>query len=113
MEADEIKIDRAFYNLLINAVNYSGDSRTITVVQDAAENRVKISVTDYGEGVAEEEMPLIWERYYKSGKNHKRAVAGTGLGLSIVKKIVELHDGDCGVISEVGSGSTFWLEISI
>jgi len=113
VDADKTKIDRAFYNLLINAINYSGDNRTITVAQAVAEDRVKISVEDCGEGIAEEEMPLIWERYYKSGRNHKRAVAGTGLGLSIVKRIVDLHNGSYGVISEMGKGSTFWFELNL
>ncbi|MCL1867153.1 MAG: HAMP domain-containing histidine kinase, partial [Oscillospiraceae bacterium] len=101
--ADETKIDRAFYNLLINAVNYSGDSHEITVTQTVYDNgdKVRISVIDNGEGISEEDLPQIWDRYYKSGKTHKRAVTGTGLGLSIVKKIVELHGGVYGVESEI------------
>jgi len=110
--ADETKIGRAFYNLLINAVNYSGEDKTIIVSQTIRGDHVRISVTDNGEGISKEEMPLIWDRYYKSGKNHIRAVAGTGLGLSIVKKIVELHLGNYGVGSEIGKGSTFWFEIT-
>ena len=111
VDADEAKISRAFYNLLINAVNYSDESKTITVTQEAQEDRVRISVTDSGEGVSQEDLPLIWERYYRNVKNHKRATHGSGLGLSIVKKIVELHGGSCGVSSELGKGSTFWFEI--
>lgn len=111
--ADEIKISRAFYNLLINAVNYSGDCRTVTVEQTRKGNRVRISVADGGEGIAEADLPSIWDRYYKSGKNHKRAVTGTGLGLSIVKKIIERHNGTYGVSSEYGKGSSFWFELPI
>jgi len=111
--ADETKIGRVFYNLLINAINYSGESRQITVVQTAAGGRVKISVTDHGEGIAEEDLPFIWDRYYKNSQKHKRAVTGTGLGLSIVKKIIDLHGGCCGVATEIGKGSTFWFEIEI
>lgn len=109
--ADRTKIDRAFYNLLINAVNYSGESRGISVDQVVIGNNVRISVTDHGEGVAEEDLPFIWDRYYKKGKTHKRAVTGTGLGLSIVKKIIEAHGGSYGVTSQIGKGSTFWFEI--
>ena len=112
VDADATKISRTFYNLLINAINYSGERRTITVIQTLKEDLVRISVTDYGEGIAKEDMPLIWDRYYKSSKNHKRAVTGTGLGLSIVKKIIELHHGNYGVGSDVGKGSTFWFEIA-
>lgn len=111
VNADETKINRAFYNLLVNAVNYSGDSRIISVTQAVSGDRVRISVTDGGEGIAEEELPLIWDRYYKSGKSHKRGVTGTGLGLSIVKRIIELHGGSYGVQSEFGKGSTFWFEL--
>ena len=112
VSADETKIDRAFYNLLTNAVNYSGDCREITVTQTITDGFVRISVTDGGEGITPEELPAIWDRYYKSGKTHKRAFTGTGLGLSIVKKVIEMHGGKYGVASEVGRGSTFWFEIA-
>jgi len=113
VNADKIKIDRAFYNLLINAVNYSGDSRNILVEQTVTDNHVRISVIDYGEGIAEADLPFIWDRYYKSGKAHKRAVTGSGLGLSIVKRIIDKHGGKYGVVSESGKGSTFWFEIKL
>lgn len=113
VNADETKIGRAFYNLLINAVNYSGDSRNIAIMQTVTENRVRISITDSGEGIAEDDLPFIWDRYFKSGKKHKRAVIGTGLGLFIVKKIIELHGGEYGVTSEIDKGSTFWFELNI
>jgi len=113
VDADKVKIDRAFYNLLINAINYSGESRNILVEQTITDNRVRISVIDYGEGIAEADLPFIWDRYFKSGKAHKRAVTGSGLGLSIVKKIIEIHGAQYGVISESGKGSTFWFEIGL
>jgi len=111
VDADKAKIDRAFYNLLINAINYSGGSRNVLVEQTVAGNCVRISVIDYGEGIAAADLPFIWDRYYKSGKAHKRAVTGSGLGLSIVKKIIDIHGGKYGVVSEIGNGSTFWFEL--
>jgi signal transduction histidine kinase len=113
VDADKAKIDRAFYNLLINAINYSGEKKNILVAQTIANNYVRISVIDYGEGIAETDLPFIWDRYYKSGKAHKRAVTGSGLGLSIVKKIIDIHGGKYGVTSEPGKGSTFWFEIAL
>jgi len=113
VNADKAKIDRAFYNLLINAINYSGESRKILVEQTITGNRARISVIDYGEGIAQADLPFIWDRYFKSGKTHKRAVTGSGLGLSIVKKIIDIHGGTYGVASETGKGSTFWFEIGL
>ncbi|MCL1789430.1 MAG: HAMP domain-containing histidine kinase [Oscillospiraceae bacterium] len=112
INADEPKIGRAFYNLLINAVNYSGENKTISVTQTITDGKVRISVSDNGEGIIKEDLPYVWDRYYKSGKAHKRAVTGSGLGLSIVRKIIELHEGGYGVESEAGYGSCFWFEVS-
>ena len=74
---------------------------------------VRISIIDTGEGISEKDLPLIWDRYYKVDKVHKRAILGTGLGLSIVKNILLLHNSRFGVSSEVGKGSTFWFEFKI
>jgi signal transduction histidine kinase len=113
VDADKVKINRVFYNLLINAVNYSGESRNVLVEQTIIGNHVRISVIDQGEGIAEADLPFIWDRYFKSGKSHKRAVTGSGLGLSIVKKIIDIHKTQYGVVSEIGKGSTFWFEIEL
>lgn len=107
--ADEVKIIQAFYNLLINAINYSNDNKLITIKQTVIGNVVKIEVIDNGEGILDEDLPYIWDRYYKVDKSHKRAITGTGLGLSIVKKIMEMHGGSYGVDSTLGEGSTFWF----
>ena len=74
---------------------------------------VRIEVTDTGEGIAEEDLSYVWDRYYKVDKTHKRAVMGTGLGLSIVKNILILHEAAYGVESKLGEGSTFWFELPI
>ena len=63
------------------------------------------------EGIAPEELPLIWDRYYKVDKVHKRATVGTGLGLAIVKGILEIHGASYGVQSTLGEGSVFWFSI--
>jgi hypothetical protein len=79
-------------------------------------NEVTLEVIDSGIGIAEEDLPLVWERYYKVNDFHKRANVGTGLGLSIVKQLVELMDGDISVSSVYTQGSTFtvslWQKIS-
>lgn len=111
--ADETRVTQVLYNLLINAINYTGKDKIIKVRQTVSNGNVKIEVTDTGEGISSENLPYIWDRYYKACKNHKRAVMGTGLGLSIVKKVMELHGGDYGVKSQVGKGSTFWFQMKI
>ena len=111
--ADEDKMYQVIYNLVNNAINYTGEDKKIIVRQRVAGSIARIEVIDTGEGIAPEELTNVWERYYKVDKNHKRAVMGTGLGLSIVKNVLKLHDLSYGVNSEVGKGTCFWFEISI
>lgn len=109
VRADETLISEAFYNLVINAVNYTGEDRSVTVRQSVMGHKVKVEVIDTGEGISPEELPLIWDRYYKADKSHKRPVAGTGIGLSIVKSIIEMHKGEYGAVSKDRQGSKFWF----
>lgn len=111
--ADETRLLQVVYNLINNAINYTGDDKTVIVKQEINDGVVRISVIDTGEGISEENLPLIWDRYYKVDKVHKRAILGTGLGLSIVKNILLLHGSRFGVSSEVGKGSIFWFEFKI
>ena len=111
--ADQLRISQVVYNLINNAIVYTGEDKKIEVSQTVYDDKVRISVTDTGEGIEQDMLPLIWDRYYKVDKTHKRAVVGTGLGLSIVKSTVELHGGTCGVTSQKGVGSTFWFELKI
>ena len=111
--ADEDKMYQVIYNLVNNAINYTGEDKKIIVRQRVAGSIARIEVIDTGEGIAPEELTNVWERYYKVDKNHKRAVMGTGLGLSIVKNVLKLHGLSYGVNSEVGKGTCFWFEISV
>ena len=109
--ADRTMILQVVYNLVNNALNYTGEDRRVSIDQSVWDNRVRISVIDTGEGIAEEDLPYIWDRYYKVDKVHKRAKVGTGLGLSIVKGILESHGALYGVESRMGEGSNFWFEL--
>ncbi len=113
VKADLLKLSQVMYNLINNAINYVGEDKQITVKQILKEDKVRIEVIDTGEGISEEYLPYIWERYYKVDKAHKRAAIGTGLGLSIVKTILEAHQAQYGVISQVGEGTTFWFELKL
>ena len=109
VSADRQMILQVLYNLINNALNYTGEDKTVTVRQILTDDgKVRISVTDTGVGIPPEEIPKIWDRYYKVGR---RAMVGTGLGLSIVKGILTLHNAPFGVSSRVGHGSTFWFEL--
>ena len=90
VEADEGRILQVIYNLINNAVNYTGEDKTVVIRQtvEDTDNRpdtVLLEVIDTGIGISEEDLPLVWERYYKVNDFHKQANMGTGLGLSIVK----------------------------
>ena len=87
------------YNLINNAVNYCGEDKKITVRQTVSDGVVRFDFIDNGAGIAPEELPTVWDRYYRSRDVHKRAVVGTGLGLSIVRKILDLHGARYGVTS--------------
>lgn len=112
INADEKMISRAVYNLISNAVNYTGEDKVVYVkLNKTDDNRIRFSVTDTGKGIGDEDKEFVWDRYYKSSRTHSREVDGTGLGLSIVKNILEVHNATYGVDSKVGCGSTFWFEI--
>lgn len=111
IHADIIKLDQVIYNLINNAINYSGDDHRVIVEQCIENDRVKIAVIDHGPGIEKELLPYIWERYYKVDKTHVRSKVGSGLGLSIVKTILELHHAEYGVNSELGKGSVFWFSL--
>ena len=111
--ADRTMTLQVVYNLINNAVNYTGDSKDVRVSLFRLDGKMRFSVSDKGAGIAPEELPFIWDRYYKVDKIHKRATVGTGLGLSIVKSLLELHGATYGVESAKGHGSTFWFEMRL
>jgi len=110
VRCDLVKIQQVIYNLINNAVNYTGEDKKVTVRQINKPDAVRIEVVDTGEGIAADKIQLIFEKYYRS-ENHKREVVGSGLGLSIVKAILKKHSYNFGVFSSIGKGSTFWFEI--
>jgi signal transduction histidine kinase len=109
--ADRSKILQVVYNLVNNAINYTGEDKKVQIRQITENGWCRIEVTDTGEGIPPEQLPRIWDRYYTVKNYYKRPVAGTGLGLSIVKSILLLHGARFGVHSEVGQGSTFWFAL--
>lgn len=113
IKADKEKLVQVIVNLLNNAVNHVGEDRLIIVNYRIVDNNALFEVIDHGEGIRDEDKQLIWERYYKVDKEHKRDSTGSGLGLSIVKTILELHHADYGVESEIGKGSNFYFSLPV
>jgi len=111
--ADEPRISQVIYNLLNNAINYTGADKKVTVRQTAADGIVRVEIEDTGEGIPADKLPYIWDRYYRVEKTHKRATVGSGLGLSIVKAALDMHGAKYGVGSTEGKGSVFWFELGI
>ena len=112
--ADRVKIGQALYNLIGNAVNYTGaDKRVLISLKRTGENVFRFCVQDTGEGIKPEELSVIWDRYYRASETHKRPVSGTGLGLSIVKVVLQRHGFFYGVESELGKGSSFYVDFPL
>ena len=111
IQADKKKIEQVIYNLVNNAINYTGKDNTVIVNVLDNDNKILVEVIDTGDGIKDEDIPYIWNRYYKNKKKHKRNLIGTGLGLSIVKNILELHSYEYGVKSDKDKGSNFYFVV--
>ena len=108
---DSGRISQVLYNLLGNALTYTGEDKTVRVTQQDTGSRVRVEISDSGEGIPKDELPYLFDRYYRSRENHRRAVIGSGLGLNICRSILEKHGARYGVRSEEGQGTTFWFEL--
>ena len=108
---DSRKIGQVIYNLVANAINYTGDDKTVYISVFDTENGVKFTVRDTGKGIAPDETERVWDKYYKSSGTHTRQNVGTGIGLSIVKSIMDAHHAEYGVQTKENCGSTFWFEL--
>lgn len=113
IKADKTKIDQVIYNLLINAINYTGDDKKVIISIEEYKKFLRVKITDTGKGIKKEDLDKIWDKYYTNEKNHKRNKIGTGLGLSIVKNILIKHKFKYGVTSKVNKGTTFYFDINI
>ncbi len=109
---DETKISEVIYNYLSNAIKHSFDNSRIWITMKDSEDSLYFEVKDEGEGISEEALPYVWDRYYKIDKNFRRNENSTGLGLAIAKAILEAHKAKYGVNSKLGVGSSFYFELS-
>jgi len=111
--ADSKRMEEVFTNLITNAINYSPDGGRVVISAKALGEYVEIKVSDTGIGIAAEELPKIFDKFYRVKDPKTRQVMGTGLGLSIVKGILDAHRGTIEVESELGKGTTFKILLPI
>lgn len=111
VKADKQKIEQVIYNLIGNAINYSGENKKVYINVYYKKDKIRVSITDIGNGINKKDIKNIWDKYYKTEKKHRRNTIGTGLGLSIVKNILELHKYKYGVITKKNKGTTFYFYI--
>lgn len=110
---DTYRIKQVLNNLLANAIVHTPKDGRITVKAWEQDNRVHVGVSDTGEGIPPEDLPMIFERFYRVDKSRTRATGGSGLGLTIAKRLIEAHGGTITVKSEVGKGSTFTFSLPV
>lgn len=113
INSDRRKLEQVIYNLVNNAINYTGDDKLVTINVIKKDDVIRVEIVDTGDGIDEENIKLIWDKYYKVDKQHKRNKYGTGLGLSIVKSTLVSLGYNYGVDSKLKVGTTFYFEIKI
>ena len=110
-EVIPLLIEQALVNIIDNAINYSDDNSEVIVACTESEEAVLMSVQDYGAGIPGKDLSRIFERFYRVDKARSREVGGTGLGLAIAKHIILAHNGTIRVASELGEGSSFYINL--
>ena len=113
MFADPGKLAQVCYNIIENAIKYTPDGGTITVSLQKVGRDAVLEITDTGVGIPEEDVPHVFDRFYRVDKARSRDTGGTGLGLSIVQQIVRLHAGSVTVQSKRGEGTTFIVQLPV
>ncbi len=104
---DPDRLEQVFTNLIDNAMRHTSDQGSVTLAVSPLRDGIKVDIRDTGSGIPEEDLPFVFERFYKADKARTRGRAGTGLGLAIVRNIVEAHGGHVSVHSKLGEGTTF------
>jgi signal transduction histidine kinase len=111
IEADMHKLHRVLANLLANAVRHTPAGGRVTVGATLQAGETEVTVSDSGEGIAPEDLPHVFERFYRGDKSRSRAGGGAGLGLAIARGLVQAHGGEIAVQSRYGHGATFTVRL--
>jgi len=113
IEADPDRIYQAVSNLFSNAVKYTPQDGIITMTCSATDKSVRLSVKDTGIGISENDLPYIFERFFRADKSRNKMTGGSGIGLAIVQSIITAHGGTVSVVSRLGEGSEFIIELPL
>ena len=113
IEGDELRLEQVVRNLVGNAVKYSPSGGTITITLRASPTHARLAVSDQGLGISPEELPRVFESYYRGGSADVRSVGGIGVGLFVVQEIVRHHSGTIQAQSALGQGSTFTVALPL
>lgn len=109
--ADKGKIEQVLHNFISNALRHTKPDENVSIKILEKGNEIRVEVVDEGDGIPEDDIEYIFERYYKSRHGDERKYTGTGLGLAIVKSILDLHNVSYGVETKLGEGSIFWFQL--
>ena len=107
VEADRNRIEQVMINLITNSINYGSEKGTTEISFESIEEKLIVKVNDNGEGISEEDMPRLFQRFFRVDVSRSRSQGGSGLGLAIVKHIIDAHNENIYVQSTVGIGSEF------
>src|SRR6478735_3735893 len=108
---DSDRMEQVLTNLIDNAIRHTDDYGEVKLHLDKSQSEIHLSVQDTGAGIPKEDLPFVFERFYKADKARTRGRSGTGLGLAIAKNIVEAHQGIIAVESELNEGTTFFIKL--
>jgi len=113
VQADGDRVGQVIRNLVGNALRHTLANGSITIDVTATSDQVRVQVIDTGEGIPPEDLPHVFDRFYRGDRSRARSSGGSGLGLAITKSLVEAMGGSIGVESRSGAGSTFWFTLPL
>jgi signal transduction histidine kinase len=113
VQVDPERLMQVMTNLVDNAIRYNTNGSRVIVAVRPAKGRIELSVSDNGPGIPPEDIPHLFERFWRAEKSRNRATGGSGLGLAIVKQLIEAHHGEVQVESQTGSGTRFTIRLPV
>jgi signal transduction histidine kinase len=113
VQVDPERLMQVMTNLVDNAIRYNTNGSRVIVAVRPAKGHIELSVSDNGPGIPPEDIPHLFERFWRAEKSRNRATGGSGLGLAIVKQLIEAHHGEVQVESQTGSGTRFTIRLPV